>query len=61
MRPILDCIQNTVEPMRESLRWGFAIPYMMTGYLNHHPKIAMEFMEGENHRDIVKFYDSVVD
>lgn len=61
MRPILECIQNTVEPMREALRWGFAIPYMMTGHLNQHPKAAMEFMEGDNHRDIVKFYDSVMD
>ncbi len=61
LRPILECLQDTVEPMREKLRWGFAIPYMITGYLNRHPKAAMDFMEGDNFRQIVKFYDQVVE
>ena len=61
MRPILDALQNHVEPRREALRWGFAIPYMLTGYLNQHPKAAMAFMEGDNFRDIVKFYDQSLD
>ena len=61
LRPILECIQNTVEPMREKLRWGFAIPYMVTGCLNRHPKAAMDFMEGDNFRDILKFYDKIVE
>ena len=60
MRPILEAIQNTVEPHREALRWGFAIPYMLTGYLNQHPKAAMQFMEGDDFRNIVKFYDDAV-
>ena len=41
-------------------RWGFAIPYMLTGYLNQHPKAAMQFMEGDDYRNIVKFYDEAV-
>ena len=61
LRPILECIQNTVEPMREELRWGFAIPYMITGCLNRHPKAAMDFMEGDGYRDILKFYDKIVE
>jgi 4-hydroxy 2-oxovalerate aldolase len=60
MRPILDALQNHVEPLREELRWGFAIPYMLTGYLNQHPKAAMNFMEGDDYRDVVKFYDQSV-
>lgn len=60
IRPVLEAIQHTVEPMREQLRWGFAIPYMLTGSYNQHPRTAMAFMEGEDHRDIVKFYDSSV-
>ena len=59
LRPVLELVQNQVEPMREKLRWGFAIPYMVTGYLNQHPKAAMEFMEKTDGHDIVKFYDSV--
>jgi 4-hydroxy 2-oxovalerate aldolase len=61
LRPILQCVQDTVEPMREKLRWGFAIPYMITGCLNRHPKAAMDFMEGADYRDIVKFYDQVIE
>jgi len=61
IRPILECIQNTVEPMREQLRWGFAIPYMITGCLNRHPKAAMDFMESEQYREITKFYDQIVE
>jgi 4-hydroxy 2-oxovalerate aldolase len=60
LRPILECIQSHVEPLREQLRWGFSIPYMVTGYLNQHPKAAMEFMEKTDGRDIVKFYDSAI-
>jgi len=61
LRPILQCVEQTVEPLREQLRWGFAIPYMVTGCLNRHPKAAMDFMEGEEYRQIVKFYDSVIE
>ncbi|HQF38058.1 MAG TPA: aldolase catalytic domain-containing protein [Opitutaceae bacterium] len=60
MRPILEALQKNVEPMREELRWGFAIPYMLTGYLNQHPRTAMKFMEGDGYRDIVKFYDEAL-
>jgi 4-hydroxy 2-oxovalerate aldolase len=61
IRPILSCIQNHIEPLREKLRWGFDIPYMITGYLNQHPRDAMKFNAGENHQDIVSFYDTIVE
>ena len=59
LRPILECSQNAVEPLRERLRWGFAIPYLITGYLNRHPRDAMKFMEGDDYRQVVKFYDEI--
>ncbi|MDD2708383.1 MAG: aldolase catalytic domain-containing protein [Verrucomicrobiae bacterium] len=61
LRPVLSCVQEHVEPMREKLRWGFGIPYLVTGHLNLHPRAAMEFMEGANNRDIVKFYDATME
>jgi 4-hydroxy 2-oxovalerate aldolase len=61
LRPVLECIQHQVEPMREKLRWGFAIPYMVTGYLNQHPRTAMKFMEQTDGKDIVKFYDAEIE
>ncbi|MGD0016041.1 MAG: aldolase catalytic domain-containing protein [Verrucomicrobiia bacterium] len=59
LRPVLECIQDHVEPLREKLGWGFAIPYMITGHLNQHPKAAMELMESKKNKDIVSFFDSL--
>ena len=61
IRPILGCIQEHIEPLREKLRWGFDIPYMITGQLNQHPRAAMKFTAGDNRKNIVKFYDSVIE
>ena len=57
LRPVLDCIQHHIEPMREKLKWGFDYPYMMTGVLNQHPRAGMAFNESEHRGDIIRFYD----
>lgn len=61
LRPLLQCIQQSIEPLREELRWGFDIPYMITGLLNQHPRAAMEFNNTSDRGDIVKFFDTVVE
>jgi 4-hydroxy 2-oxovalerate aldolase len=61
LRPILHCLQHHVEPMRAKLRWGYAIPYMVTGHLNQHPRTAMKFMEETDGTDIVSFYDTAME
>ncbi len=61
LRPILQCIQGHIEPLRKDLRWGFGIPYMITGMLNEHPRSAMAFNSGDHQGDLVKFFDSIVD
>ena len=60
LRPILHCIQEHIEPLREKLKWGFDLPYMMTGMLNQHPRAAMKFKGGESKGDILEFYDSII-
>lgn len=59
LKPILQCIQDHIEPMREKLMWGFDIPYMLTGVLNQHPRAAIKFNSGEHKGDLVKFFDSL--
>lgn len=59
LRPLLQCIRDYIEPMREKLQWGFGIPYMITGQLNQHPRQAMQFMENTDAKDIVSFFDSI--
>lgn len=61
LRPILECLRDNIEPLREELRWGFDPSYMITGKLNQHPRAAMAFMADPGEKDIVDFYDSVVE
>ncbi|UCH51420.1 MAG: aldolase catalytic domain-containing protein [Chloroflexota bacterium] len=59
LRPILQCVQQYIEPLREELMWGFDTPYMLTGLLNQHPRAAMEFNASNDRGDIVKFLDLI--
>jgi len=61
LRPVLQCIRDHVEPLREKLLWGFDIPYMITGLLNLHPRSAIKFNTTEDRGDIVKFFDSMIE
>jgi 4-hydroxy 2-oxovalerate aldolase len=47
LRPVLDCVQNHIEPMRSKLLWGYDLPYLLTGMLNQHPRTAIKFKEAE--------------
>ncbi len=59
--PILRCVQNVVEPLRSKLLWGFDLPYMLTGFLNEHPRSAIKFKEAKTKGDIVDFYNLIWD
>jgi 4-hydroxy 2-oxovalerate aldolase len=61
LRPVLKCIQEHIEPKRGRLRWGFDIPYMITGFLNQHPRAAMKFNDSEDRGNLVKFFDMMVE
>jgi 4-hydroxy 2-oxovalerate aldolase len=64
LRPILDCVQNHIEPMRSKLLWGYDLPYLLTGLRNLHPRAAIKFKEAElkgEKGDILKFHDAVTD
>jgi 4-hydroxy 2-oxovalerate aldolase len=59
--PVLQCVQHVVEPLRAKLLWGFALPYMLTGFLNEHPRAAIKFQESKTPGDIVDFYNLIWD
>jgi len=61
LRPVLECIQEHIEPLRKELGWGFGIPYMITGLLNQHPRAAMKFNTTEDRGDLVKFFDMMTE
>lgn len=61
MRPILQCVQEHIEPLRDKLLWGFDIPYMMTGILNRHPRAGMDFNSTNDRGNNVKFFDLIME
>jgi len=60
MRPVLECIQGTILPLKKRYDWGPSIPYVLTGQMNMHPRSAIEFREGPNPDDYVAFYDKTM-
>ena len=58
LRPVLRCVQDSIEPMRQELGWGFDLPYMIVGQLNQHPRAAIKFNDTEPRGNIVRFYDT---
>ncbi len=63
LRPILDCVEKHIMPLRESMHWGFDLSYMLTGLLNQHPRAAMSHLDkpAADRPEIVKFYDEVME
>ena len=56
INPILRFIEKHIVPLRESgLKWGYDVPYLLTGILNQHPKSAIQFSK-EDRKDYYEFY-----
>lgn len=58
LRPILKCVADTIEPLRQDLGWGFDLPYMLTGLHNQHPRAAIAYNAATEPQDIGAFYDT---
>lgn len=60
LRPILDLIEKYFIPLKEELKWGYELPYLVTGVLNQHPRSALAFMKeaskGER-KSLREFYE----
>jgi 4-hydroxy 2-oxovalerate aldolase len=63
LRPVLDCVEKHIDPLRSTMHWGFDLSYMMTGLLNQHPRAAMEYLDKpvKDRESIVEFYDAVTE
>ncbi|HEX3043385.1 MAG TPA: aldolase catalytic domain-containing protein [Bacillota bacterium] len=59
LRPVIQCIQDYIVPLKKKTTWGYDIPYMLTGQLNQHPRAAMEFLDGDDITNYIAFYDSL--
>ncbi len=61
LRPVLECVQDLFVPLRQELDWGYSIPYMLTGQLNLHPRMAIKWREGDTPDNYVEFYDNLTE
>ena len=61
LTPLFKVIQEHLLPMQKDLIWGYHVPYLVTGMMNEHPRLAMKWMDSENRFDYVKFYNNILD
>lgn len=59
LQPVLRVIEKHMLEMREKWEWGYIIPYMISGLLNEHPRVAMAYRASEDRDKFVDFYDKV--
>jgi len=60
LRPVLDIIESDFIEMQQDLKWGYQIPYLVTGVLNKHPRSAMALMKDAKGVTYGDFYDKLL-
>ncbi|HCB94457.1 MAG TPA: nucleoid-structuring protein H-NS, partial [Ruminococcus sp.] len=61
VNPILKIIENHTHKLKEAgVKWGYDIPYMLTGQYNTHPRPAIQFVN-EERKDYSKFANELYD
>lgn len=59
--PTLKIIEEHTEKLKaEGVKWGYDIPYMLTGQLNTHPRPAISYVK-EDRKDYSKFANELYD
>ena len=61
IRPVLDCVAQTIKPLQSQLEWGYMVPYMITGILNQHPRAAMAMLKADHRDGYRDFYDKMLE
>lgn len=55
--PIIEVIQSDIEPLMDKYKWGYRIPYAISGILNQHPREAIKLVSSEETRCYKRFYE----
>ncbi|WP_332694329.1 aldolase catalytic domain-containing protein [Halalkalibacter lacteus] len=59
LKPVLGVIEKHMLEMRQKWEWGYIIPYMISGTINEHPRVAMAYRASEDRDKFEEFYDKV--
>lgn len=57
VRPILELVDEYAT-LRDDLRWGYHLPYAITGYYNVHPRAGIQRMAREDRYDCREMYET---
>ena len=58
LRPIIECLENALVPLRREIEWGPLPEYMLTGQFNQHPRAAIAARKEPETRDrFLALYD----
>ncbi len=59
--PVLKFVEKYMLPLKESgVKWGYDIPYLLTGHLNQHPSAAIDYSK-EGRSDYTVFYTDLLE
>ena len=58
VRPVLDLVDDFAH-LRDELRFGYHLPYAITGYYNIHPDIGIKRMSREDRYECLEMYESL--
>lgn len=56
IEPILQVIQDVFVDLRKEIEWGYLFPYMITGMLNEHPRVAIALRNSDRKDQCADFY-----
>jgi len=56
IEPIIKVIQDVFVDLRRKIEWGYLIPYMITGMLNEHPRVAIALRNSDEKDNYADFY-----
>ena len=59
VRPILDLVEEFAA-MRDELRWGYHLPYAISGFFNIHPRSAIDRMARADRYQVREMYESLL-
>ncbi len=59
--PVMNFVEKYMNPLKQGPdKWGFDVPYLLTGVFNSHPSSAIKFIK-ENRTDYASFYQELLD
>ncbi len=56
IEPIFQVMQDEFVELRKKIEWGYLMPYMITGMLNEHPRVAIAVRNSEEKDHYADFY-----